>query len=90
MSLTDGPALRALFEQAEGALARALPLTPAAVQRPVQSLKETAAGLHAAFDGVGYDISKLPATVVMKLLSPDVLSDTSALDSYLDKACRAS
>ena len=87
MSLTDAPALRVLFEQADGALGRAAPLTPAAVQRPVQSLKETAAGLHAAFDGVGYDISKLPATVVMKLLSPEVLSDTRAVDAYLDKAC---
>lgn len=87
MSLSDPAALRVLFEQADGALARSMPLAPAALQRPVQSLKETAAELHTTFDGAGYDIVKLPPTVVMKLLSPDVLNDSRAVDAYIDKAC---
>jgi hypothetical protein len=87
VSLTDAARLPGLLEQGNGSLAEAEPLSPAGSKADVAALRSTVRALHDALEQAGYDLSKLPPSLLSTIGSPEVLDAIRRLDANAAKAC---
>lgn len=87
MSLTDVERLPGLLEKGRGSLAEAEPLSPAESKADVAALRSTVGSLHGELEQAGYDLSKLPPTLLSKIGSPEVLDAVRRLEANAAKAC---
>lgn len=87
ISLTDPTVLKPLLEAVLPALDQPAPLTSAAAAPDVAAVRAALGDLKAGLDADGYDYSKLPPDLIVRLTSPGFLASFGRLQSLAAGGC---
>lgn len=87
ISLTDPPALKPLLEAALPAVERSESVATPAALADVATVQAALVDLKAGFETSGYDFSKLPPDLVIRLTSPEFDSSFGRLQALASGAC---